>query len=144
MNPADIVAIAREVLGCPYGHQGRVGGILLDCAGVPAHVARRLEMPFDDVTGYGRQPLPDEMRTVLDKNLVRVAKADKQPGDVVWLTVGAQPQHLGILGDYPVPGHLSLIHSTNASGLNRVVEHRLDAAWERRIVAVWRFPQVVE
>jgi cell wall-associated NlpC family hydrolase len=143
MIPADIVAIAREVIGSPYGHQGRVGGIALDCAGVPVYVAQRLGMPFDDVTGYGRQPNPDEMRAILEKNLARVAKANKQPGDVVWLKIGANPQHLGVLGDYPLGG-LSLIHSTNGSGLNRVVEHRLDDAWCSRIVAVWRFPQVAE
>jgi cell wall-associated NlpC family hydrolase len=100
-------------------------------------------MPFDDVTGYGRQPQPDEMRAVLDKNLVRVAKEQMQPGDVVWLKVknAVDPQHLGILGDYDLGG-LSLIHATNASGLHRVVEHRLDPAWSARIVAAWRFPQV--
>jgi cell wall-associated NlpC family hydrolase len=143
MTPAEIVTIAREVIGSPYGHQGRVGGIALDCAGVPVYVAQRLGMPFDDITGYGRQPNPDEMRAILEKNLTRVTKADKQPGDVVWLKIGASPQHLGILGDYPLGG-LSLIHATNGSGLKRVVEHRLDDAWARRVVAAWRFRGVGE
>jgi hypothetical protein len=35
MSPLEIVAIARETIGTPYAHQGRVAGLALDCAGVP-------------------------------------------------------------------------------------------------------------
>ncbi|MBI3150090.1 MAG: peptidase P60 [Betaproteobacteria bacterium] len=138
---AEIVAIARETIGTPYGHQGRVNGLALDCAGVPVHVARRLGMSFDDITNYGRLPVPVEMRRALDANLVRVAKADMQIGDVAWIRFQAEPQHFAVVGDYP-HGGFSLIHAYNGAGLRKVVEHRLDAAWLARIVAVWRFPGV--
>jgi hypothetical protein len=141
VNKADIVAIAREVTGVRWQHQARIGGLALDCAGVPVHVARRLGIPFDDVVGYGRLPQPDEMRAALNNNLVRVAKKDMQPGDVAWIRFEQLPQHFAIVGDY-LHGGLSLIHAYNGAGLNKVVEHRLDDQWLARIVGVWRFPGV--
>ncbi len=141
MTPLEIVAIARETLGTPYGHQQRIAGLAMDCAGVPVHIATRLGMSFEDVTGYGRLPMPDEMKKALDKNLVRVSKAQMQPGDVVWMKFEVEPQHLGIVGDYKYGG-LSLIHAYNGIGADKVGEHRIDEAWIKRIVGVWRFPQV--
>jgi hypothetical protein len=141
MTPAEIVAIARETLGTPYQHQQRVNGQALDCAGVPVFVALRLGMSFNDVTDYGRLPVPAEMRSVLEKNMARVAKKDIQPGDVAWLRFEAEPQHFGIIGDYQYGG-FSLIHAYNGAGLNKVVEHRLDEQWLARIVAAWRYPGV--
>jgi len=141
MKRAEIVAAAREVLGTPYGHQGRVGGLALDCAGVPVYVAQRLGVPLADFTRYGRAPVPAEMRSALNANLRRVPVADLAPGDVVWMRFGGVPQHLGIVGDYR-HGGLSLIHAYNGAGLDRVVEHRLDATWRARIVACWRYPGV--
>jgi cell wall-associated NlpC family hydrolase len=141
MQAKEIVALARETLGTPYQHQGRVNGLALDCAGVPVYVGKRLGMDFADVTGYGRLPMPDEMRAALDRALVRVAKSDVSPGDVAWIRFKSEPQHLAIVGDY-VHGGLSLIHAYNGGGLRAVVEHHLDAAWMGRIVAVWRYPGV--
>jgi cell wall-associated NlpC family hydrolase len=140
-RPAEIVAIARETIGTPYLHQQRVNGLALDCAGVPVHVAKRIGMSFDDITNYGRLPVPAEMRRVLDANLTRVPKEQMQFGDVAWLKFRHEPQHFGILGDYHLGG-FSLIHAYNGSGLHKVVEHRLDEQWAERIVAVWRFPGV--
>lgn len=140
MSPAEIVAIAREILGVRYQHQGR--GIAVDCAGVPVHVGKRIGLPIEDVlANYGRLPQPNEMRAELDRHLVRVPSESMQVGDVVWMRFQGEPQHLGILGDYP-RGGFSLIHAYNGAGLKRVVEHRLDDVWRARIVAVWRFPGV--
>lgn len=136
-----IVAWARETLGTPYQHQQRVNGMAMDCAGVPAYVGVKMGLPFEDVTNYGRIPQPVEMRAALDKNLVRIAKSDMLVGDLVWMRIDREPQHLGIIGDY-LYGGLSLIHATNGIGKDQVVEHRLDDVWHQRIVAVWRFPGV--
>ncbi len=138
MTPAQIVAVARQTLGTPYQHQQRTNGLALDCAGVPVYVGKQLGFVFDDFTRYGRLPVPAEMRSALDATLDRVPKADMQLGDVVWIRFESEPQHLAILGDYP-HGGFSLIHATNGAGLNKVVEHRLDADWLARIVGVWRF-----
>jgi cell wall-associated NlpC family hydrolase len=140
MKAAQVVALARELLGTPYGHQGRVAGVAVDCAGVPVHIANRLGMDIRSVARYGRQPVPNEMRAELDTYLVRSSREALQIGDVVWIRFQTEPQHLGVIGDYP--GGLSLIHAYNGAGIKKVVEHRLDATWRRRIVAVWRFPAV--
>lgn len=135
-----IVAYARETLGTPTGHQGRAPGQALDCVGVVVHVAQRLGMLVDDVINYGRIPNPTAMRKTIDTHLQRVSIHDIQIGDVVWLSVERDPQHLGIICDYP-GGGFSLLHAHNASGINHVVEHRLDDAWRMRIKAAWRYPE---
>jgi cell wall-associated NlpC family hydrolase len=135
-----IVALARETLGTPYRHQGRINGLALDCAGVPVHVGHRIGMPLTDFTRYGRLPIPIEMRASLDAHLLRVPKERIQIGDVAWIKFREEPQHLAIVGDHPLG--LSLIHAYNGSGFHSVVEHRLDDEWMTRIVAVWRYPGV--
>ena len=137
----EIVRLARETIGTPYQHQQRVNGVAMDCAGVPVYVGLRLGVDFHDVTNYGRQPRPNEMRNALDRTLVRINKINMQPGDVAWIRFQREPQHLAIIGDYYLGG-LSLIHASNGSGLNRVVEHRMDDKWLFRIVAAWRYPEV--
>jgi hypothetical protein len=141
MKPEQIVAIAREMLGARWQHQARVGGVAMDCAGLPILIGQRLGMSVDALANYGRLPQPVEMRAELERHLVRVSREAMQAGDVAWLRFDAEPQHFGILGDY-VHGGLSLIHAFNGAGVNRVVEHRLDDEWRGRIVAVWRFPGV--
>jgi len=141
MRPLEVVAIARETVGTRYQHQQRVNGLALDCAGVPVFVGLRLGVKFDDVTNYGRLPMPNEVRKALEANMIRVRKEDMQFGDVAWIKFQAEPQHFAIIGDYK-HGGFSLIHAYNGSGLNKVVEHRLDEQWLARIVAVWRFPGV--
>ena len=127
---AEIVAHARDTLGTSYAE--------MDCAGVPLYVARKLGM---DVKRFPVRPSADTIRDYLDSVLVRGAKADMQPGDIVWLRFKVQPTHFGVVGDY-LFGGLSLIHSNDDKSIAKVVEHRLDDAWKSRIVAVWRYPGV--
>lgn len=141
MRPEVIVAAAREIVGTPYVHQGRIGGVALDCAGVPVHVARTLGIPVEDYASYGRTPNPAELRGLLEKNLLRVRQDEMQIGDVAWLKFRETPQHLAIVADFRVGG-FSLIHAYNWSGLSKVVEHPMDKVWKARIVAVWRYPGV--
>lgn len=133
-----IVALARKRIGTPYQHQGRVNGLAFDCGGLPVDVGTALGFDVQDVTGYGRLPVPSRMRAALDANLDRVPRPAMQIGDVVWIRFEREPQHLAIVGDYPFGG-FSLIHAYNGPGINKVVEHRLDATWLARIVAVWRY-----
>jgi cell wall-associated NlpC family hydrolase len=141
MKVADLIAFARTLIGTPYGHQGRVAGLSLDCAGVPVAIAKHFGIPLTDYTRYGRTPVPAEMKAALDAHLERIPTKDMQPGDVVWMRIEKEPQHLGIVADY-CHGGLSLIHGTNGSGINKVVEHRIDEFWRSRIVAAWRYPGV--
>jgi hypothetical protein len=141
MDKAQIVALARAQLGARWEHQARVGGVAMDCAGLPILIGQRLGMSVDALANYGRLPVPAEMRRELDAHLMRVPKASMQPGDVTWIRFEVEPQHFAIVGDY-AHGGLSLIHAYNGAGINKVVEHRLDEQWLSRIVGVWRFPGV--
>ena len=63
---------------------------------------------------------------------------DLQPGDVVLIAFDGVETHVGLIGDYPIDGELSLIHAY--IGARKVVEHRLDAQWRSRIVGAYRVP----
>lgn len=141
MQRAQIVAAARELLGTPYRHQGRLVSVALDCAGVLVVVARRFAMvaPGFDITGYGRTP-DGTLRGICERYMTPIAQADMQPGDVVLVRWGAEPQHLGIVGDWR-HGGLSIIHAENYRH-NRVIEHRLWFGDAMQFVAAYRLPGV--
>lgn len=131
MQSKDIIAYARETLGTPYAHQGRLCGMALDCAGVAAYVAGRLNVKFNDRPGYSRLPVDGLLESVMDDQPCLVRVYDKQPGDILVMRFMGDPQHLAIYtGD-------TIIHAYEGTG--RVVEHRIDNAWEKRIVRVYRF-----
>lgn len=139
---AEIIAIARETLGTPYQHQQRINGIAMDCAGPVIYTAKRLGNPVEEILNYGRLPNPAEMQRALSSNLIRVPRASIQLADVVWMRIENEPQHLGIICDYP-HGGFSLLHATNAAGIDAVVEHRLDRNWMAKILSVWRWPETL-
>lgn len=133
MTAAEIIAAARAAIGTPFVHQGRAVGVGLDCAGLVIHVARTIGAEHVDSSGYARHPSQGLLEAALADQpcLERVALAERQAGDVLLMRFAGDPQHLGIFsGD-------SVIHSYAKVG--QVCEHRLDEAWERRIVQVYRF-----
>jgi len=131
VDPDLVVQYAREALGTPYRHQGRLVGQALDCIGLAIYVAQRLNLPYTDLPAYGQTPhkgLLQEM-TELQPCLERVSQ--RQKGDLLLMKFTYDPQHMAICaGD-------TIIHCAMDTG--RVVENRIDADTERRIVAVYRF-----
>ncbi len=144
-----IVACARGWLGVPFRHQGRSRhGV--DCLGLLACVAGELKLEkagqrladFDE-TDYGH--IPDEARlwNGLCRVLHLIDKDVLQPGDVALMRIDGNARHVGIVSSYalPVTGgeptSLSLIHAYAPA--RKVVEHRLDDMWQRRIVTGFRF-----
>lgn len=128
-----IVAAARAAIGTPFLHQGRVAGAGLDCAGLVVHVAQEIGADYVDATGYARHPSQGLLEAILDSQpcLVRVSLGERQAGNVLLMKFAGDPQHLGVCaGD-------TIIHAYSTVG--QVCEHRLDEAWERRIVRVYRF-----
>lgn len=129
------LAAARAMVGVPFRHCGRTRkGI--DCLGLVRHylVAAGRDVPDD--RGYGRRPEPqsDRLRETL-RGYFGDPVADLQPGDVVVMTWHEVPNHVAIVGDYPLGG-LSLIHALLQ--VQRVVEHRLAGEWPDRIVEGYR------
>lgn len=136
MTPETIIAAARELLEMPFRHQGRASSGKTDCAGVICHVAGSLGLPYADQTDYPRQPGGGRLESALDEQpcLIRVPLSARQAGDVLLMRFAGDPQHLAIFTGS------TIIHAYETVG--KVAEHRLDEAWTRRIVRVYRFVEV--
>lgn len=136
-----IIETARETLGTPFRHQGRIAGQALDCAGLIVHVATSHNFKISDMEAYPELP-NGELEAVLAQHVAagairRITLSEMQPGDIVLMRFEKEPapRHLGILGY-----DNTLIHAWAVTG--KVCEHLIDAAWRRRIVGAWRFEGV--
>lgn len=141
MKRSDVVSAAKAWLGTKYEHQHRSKTAGVDCAGLVIAVAKDLnlvEQDFD-VNGYDRVPDGKSLLAYCDRFMQRVEINDARDGDVVVIRWESDPQHLGFLVPYIVPGHHALIHSINGRG---VIEHRLTPQLKRKIVAAYRLPGV--
>lgn len=142
---AEVVATARTWLGTPFQHQQTMKGVAVDCRGLVQGVAQELGLLPEDfgVEPYPRQPDGRTMLALCGQYMTRIEQAAMQPGDVVVVVVDAEPQHLGILGDYR-HGGLSIIHaSSRAPGARgRVIETRLMFSRAQRFAAAYVLPGV--
>ena len=130
-----IVSTAREWLGTPFHHQGRVKGVGCDCAGLVVAVAKTLGLSSFDMMGYSRLPQGTLLEAVCDREMRRLADPTRaQLGDVLLFRMDLAPQHLGIIGNY-LHGGFSLIHAYAQA--RKVTEHALDATWTSRVVAAY-------
>jgi cell wall-associated NlpC family hydrolase len=138
MTVDDILTAARQCLGTPFRHQGRLIAFGLDCAGVVIHVARQIGVGHIDVDGYGRTPANGQLERTLDAQpcLARVALSERAAGDVLLMRFASDPQHLAICTGE------GIIHAYESVGL--CCEHRLSSLWAARIVRVYRFREVGE
>jgi cell wall-associated NlpC family hydrolase len=137
----DIVTATRQWLGTPFHHQARLKGVGCDCIGLVIGVARELGLiaPEFDIVGYPRVPDGVSLMALARLHMTQIDRADMQPGDVVVLSFDKDPQHFGILGDYP-HGGLSIIHG--ASNPGRVIETRLMFSEHLKFVAAFALPGV--
>lgn len=128
-----IVAAARACLGTPFRHQGRAPGIGLDCAGLAVVALKSAGVDIHAPANYSRTPHDGRLRAMIDiqRGLRFVPRDDMQAGDVLLIKIGNEPSHVGIC-----TGGGNVIHAYEQVG--KVVEHRLDAAWQAQIVAVYR------
>lgn len=146
MTRENLIVEARTWMGTPYLHQGRSRTSGVDCTGLQIVVAAQAGLgDFDEESfrAYPRLPpqpdsLPDLFR---QKGMVEVDFGDAVPGDVAmfWMTrpvAGvAWTCHTAFLTD------VGLLHTHQ--GIGRVVEHRIDRRWSRRLTYVFSFPQLV-
>lgn len=138
-TPEEIVAEARTWLQTRWSHQQRLKGVATDCAGIVIGVAQARLGFTALIPAYSRQPSHDSLLRMCREHMQ--AAALPALGRVAVMKFQGEPQHMGILGDYP-HGGLSLIHAYAKS--RKVVEHRLDEIWLARIVAVFILRGVVE
>jgi cell wall-associated NlpC family hydrolase len=139
-----LVAQARQYLGVRFAHQGRSKQTGVDCLGLLLCVAQDIglrlkqqEVRRYDRTDYGAYPCPEMLRGQLDHALKRVD--DAQVGDVLLLKIEGRPQHLALVSDYPQQDMLGMIHAY--APMRKVVEHRLDAGWQKAIAQIYRVPE---
>jgi len=133
MTAEDVVAAARECLGTPFAHQGRVVGVGLDCAGLAVHAVRAAGIDVLDFAGYGRTPNRGHLAAAMDAQpmLERVdSMADRAAGDILLMRFLGEPQHVGICTG------AGIIHAYEAVGM--CCEHDLCSKWVKRIVRVYR------
>ena len=137
MTIDDILTAARQCLGTPFRHQGRLVAFGLDCAGVAIHVAREIGAGVIDVSGYGRTPAHGQLARSLDSQpcLERVFLEDRQAGDLLLMRFSSDPQHIAICAGE------TIIHAYEAAG--KCCEHRINDLWAARIVRVYRFRGVI-
>ncbi len=135
MTRKAIITAARTWLGTPYRHLGRCKGSGVDCIGLIIGVSHEVGyLPDYDITTYSRDPEPDLLQSILAQLLDPIDPTEAQPGDVLLLRFTRLPQHTAIMTN------AGMIHAYAGSG--RVVEHSIDAVWQRRILAAYRFPEV--
>lgn len=153
-----IVDEAREWIGTPFHHQGRrcsredmKGGV--DCLGLVIGVSRTLKLEGQDacsgrrillaeqdVRHYGHRPDTATLFAALERWLQPVTKDRIQAGDIVLCEIDGRAQHLAIVSDYDAR-HAGLIHAY--APYRKVVEHRLNSEWEKRIVYAFRVKEMI-
>lgn len=152
LDRAEVVAVTREWIGTRFHHQGRrkacgadKGGC--DCLGLLVGVAQKLQLKakdgqlltnFDE-RDYGHIPDGVYLKQVFDNVLEPIEKVSISSGDILLIQLEELPQHVGIVSDY-LQGGLGIIHALALA--RKVVEHRLDAQWQKRIVSAYRLPQL--
>lgn len=151
LSRADVVAEARRWIGTPFMHQQHMRGVGADCAGLVRGVCMALGIFPADLAkmpdswrylGYSRQPDGVLFRQACETYMTPIAISAAQAGDVIAMRFLEHPQHCAIVSDYQ-HGGLAMIHALNHSnGTGRVVEHRIDPTWRKRIVGAYRLPGV--
>jgi cell wall-associated NlpC family hydrolase len=131
---AAIVAAARECVGTPFRHQGRLPKIGLDCAGLVIYAARAQGLPVIDFKGYPDRPFDGMLKRMLDSQtcIREIYITDIQPGDLLLMRVNHDPQHLAIVSE-----NNYIIHTFQDIG--KVAEHRMDLLARAKILNAYRF-----
>ena len=126
----DVESHARTFLSVRFKHQGRSKKSGVDCIGLAVCVLSELGLPIVDITNYARKPNPQMMGESIEPYLLQIPKTDIVAGCILWMQFAKEPMHIAI-----VTG-LGMIHAYEPIG--RVVEHNIDAKWNRRIYRAYK------
>ena len=148
-----ITDCAREYLGTPFQHQGRLKGKACDCVGLPYMVAEELGIHSrdgkvihkGDNSHYTAQPTNNFVHEECQRLLVEKSKWSMKEGDVVTIKMPTIACHVGIVTTlYVGTPHecLGVIHSYSPA--HKVVETIIDAKLQNRIHGCFEFPEVID
>lgn len=127
---AAVVKMAREYLGTPFKHQGRLKGVGIDCIGVVMDIAHRRGLTDYDRTNYTRETVPGELEAALDFLFVRVRRQPRAADIVLFEDPETGRAHVGIWTGS------GMIH---ARAGRDVREHRVDRAMRKKIKGVYQW-----
>jgi cell wall-associated NlpC family hydrolase len=140
-----IIETARSYKGVRFRHQGRARHTGVDCLGLLICVAHDLALKWDkallpklEERDYSHTPDEDYFRQSLELFLQPSPSSTLQAGEVALMKIGGRVQHVGIIAAHPTHHALTLIHAYAPA--RKVVEHGVDAYWERAMVARYRLP----
>jgi len=127
MTGNDVVVCARDYIGTPHLHLGRLKGVAVDCAGLLLCVGKELNVVDEnfDFVSYQERNDGSDLRRIIDMFCDEIETPE--PGDIFIMNVFENPQHCGFYTDN------GIIHS-----LDKVVEHSLVGPWPNRIVSSHR------
>lgn len=131
-----IVNKAREFLGTPYHHQGRVKGAGIDCAGLVICVAHELKLSEYDLDNYPKESDGVELQQLFSENAISARQLDI--GNIILLKIKKVPQHCGIIAFKD--NVRTFIHACRKR--QKVVEIELTKDYIRKVVNVYEFPNI--
>lgn len=149
ITPEQIVAQARTWLGTKYHHQGRLkksahgpGGV--DCIGLIIGIIDELgiqdgegnSLVHADETNYSMYPEQGRLVKSIQQHLREVPIEQMAVGDVLLFKTFKDPQHVGLLTQYPGGGP-GMIHCNSSAG--QVVEQPFSMAWVKMLTHAYRF-----
>lgn len=147
---SDVVEKAREYLGTPFQHQGRIKRLACDCVGLPLMVAEELGIldrygiPLlgTDNANYSDQPLDGFIHEECQRRLIEKPMEKMRDGDVLTIKFPTIPCHTAIVTTiYSCGCARGMIHAFSPIG--KVVEHVIDAPMYKRIAGVFEYPGIV-
>lgn len=149
ITPEQIAAQARTWLGTRYHHQGRLkksargpGGV--DCIGLIIGVAEELGISDGngnplvqaDEKNYSMYPEKGRLVGAISSHMREVPIQKMAIGDILLFKTFKDPQHVGLLTQYPGGGP-GLIHCNSSAGM--VVEQPFSMTWVKMLTHVYRF-----
>lgn len=129
---ADVVEAARRLLGTPFGHQGRIPGVSLDCAGVVVETALACGAEFEDWTAYRRFPREQDVVREMGERFDRVESVEGlEVGDFLGLVMprSREMRHLAV---YVGSGRMVHVEQDREVCEEAVPDDRVRAVWRMR------------
>lgn len=130
-----MLTAARRCLGTPFHHQGRQPGVGLDCIGLIIAAMSAAGLPVQDRQDYGHRPDGQSLVAgLLAHGAIPVHNI--RPCDILLFRYDQQPQHVALAINDTL-----MIHAFAPAG--RVVESSLGDYWRRRLLGIYRLPDLI-